>query len=87
MNTGVWLSTKSSPIAAEIRKSLELKAGPGEAQLPNKIAKRFWREEMLGILTDSQKKDIMKQKLERRSQRKNEKEDAKATEKEVVKRV
>jgi len=40
----------------EIRIALKKKAGPGESTLSNKEANRTWREEILGILSEDQKR-------------------------------
>ena len=52
-----WLSLKSSPIMQEIRIQLKKKAGPGEPTLSRKEANRTWREDILGILSEDQKKE------------------------------
>jgi hypothetical protein len=56
MITATWTSKKSSPMMAEIRESLKKKAGKGEPPISNKEANRTWREDILGILSDDQKK-------------------------------
>jgi hypothetical protein len=40
----------------EIRIALKGKAGPGEPTLSKKEANRTWREEILGILSEDQKR-------------------------------
>lgn len=56
MITATWTSLKSSPMMAEIRQALKKKAGKGEPPISNKEANRTWREEVLGILSEDQKK-------------------------------
>ena len=56
MITAIWTSLKSSPMMAEIRQALKKKAGKGEPPISNKEANRTWREEVLGILSEDQKK-------------------------------
>ena len=56
MYTATWPSLKSSPMMQEIRIALKKKAGPGEPTLSNKEANRTWREEILGILSEDQKR-------------------------------
>jgi hypothetical protein len=65
MNLATWKSNKS-PIMQEIRLLLKKTAEKGQPTLSNKESKRSWREEILGILSEDQKKQI---KTER--QRKN----------------
>jgi hypothetical protein len=52
----------------EIRQALKKKAGKGEAPIPNKEANRTWREDILGILSDDQKKQ-RKQKRQEKNNR------------------
>jgi hypothetical protein len=56
MNLGVWHSNKSL-FMQEIREQLKKKAKKGEATLSRKEANRTWREEILGILSEEQKKE------------------------------
>jgi len=56
MNLGTWKSIKS-PVMQEIRTSLKKKAGPGEPTPSKKEANRVWREEILGIKSELQKKE------------------------------
>jgi len=56
MLTATWSSLKSSPVMTEIRERLKKKANKGEATLSNKEANRTWREEILGNLSEEQKK-------------------------------
>ena len=56
MFTATWPSLKSSPMMQEIRIALKKKAAPGEPTLSRKEANRTWREEILGILSEDQKR-------------------------------
>ena len=56
MFTATWPSLKSSPMMQEIRIALKKKAAPGEPPLSRKEANRTWREDILGILSDDQKR-------------------------------
>ena len=56
MYTATWPSLKSSPMMQEIRIALKKKAGPGEPSLSRKEANRTWREDILGILSEDQKR-------------------------------
>ena len=60
MVTATWTSLKSSPMMAEIRQALKKKAIKGEPSIPNKEANRTWREDILGILSEDQKKERKK---------------------------
>jgi hypothetical protein len=64
MITATWPSLKSSPMMAEIRQALKKKSEKGEPPISNKEANRTWREDILGILSDDQKK----QRKEKRQQ-------------------
>jgi len=55
MNLGVWHSNKSL-IMQEVRLNLKKKAEKGQPTLPRREANRTWREDILGILSDDQKK-------------------------------
>lgn len=55
MNLATWKSIKS-PVMQEIRTALKKKAGPGEATLSRFEANKTWREEILGFLSENQKK-------------------------------
>jgi hypothetical protein len=57
MLTATWSSLKSSPVMSEIRERLKKKAEKGKPTLPNKEANRTWREEILGNLSEEQKKE------------------------------
>ena len=50
---------------SEIRQALKKKAGKGEPPISNKEANRTWREDILGILSDDQKKERKKQRQEK----------------------
>jgi len=64
MLTATWSSFKSSPVMSEIRERLKKKANKGEATLSNKEANRTWREEILGNLSEEQKKQNKQNKKE-----------------------
>lgn len=51
-----WPSLKSSPMMAEIRQALKKKSVKGQPPISNKEANRTWREDILGILSEDQKK-------------------------------
>lgn len=69
MNITSWKSLKSSPIMAEIRVRLKKKAAKGEATLPRREANKTWREDILGFLSEDQKKDVKRRRQERSSGR------------------
>lgn len=73
MLTATWSSLKSSPVMSEIRERLKKKANKGEATLSNKEANRTWREEILGNLSEEQKKQN-KQKRQQQSRKNSSKE-------------
>jgi hypothetical protein len=56
MNLAVWHSNKSL-LMQEMRAQLKKKAQKGEATLSRKEANRTWREEILGILSEDQKRE------------------------------
>jgi hypothetical protein len=64
MNLATWKSIKS-PIMQEIRMDLKKKPSQGEPTPSRKEANRTWREEILGFLSEDQKK----QKKEERQKR------------------
>ena len=64
MITTSWPSTKSSPMMAEIRECLKKKATSGEATPSRAEANRTWREDILGILSETQKKDAKRKRQE-----------------------
>ena len=55
MNLATWKSNKSL-VMQEIRKNLKGKTEPGKPTLSRKEANRVWREEILGIRSEEQKK-------------------------------
>lgn len=55
MNLGVWHSNKSL-IMQEMRLNLKKKAEKGQPTPSRKEANRTWREEILGVLSEDQKK-------------------------------
>jgi len=70
MITATWPSLKSSPMMTEIREALKKKAGKGEPPISNKEANRTWREDILGILSDDQKKQRKQQRQEKNNRAK-----------------
>jgi hypothetical protein len=64
MYVSTWVS-KKSPLMEEIRVALKKKAGKGEPSLSRKEANRTWREDILGILSDEQKKERKNKNRER----------------------
>jgi len=56
MNLATWKSIKS-PIMQEIRISLKKKSEKGQPPLSRKESNRTWREDILGILSEDQKKE------------------------------
>ena len=50
---------------SEIRQALKKKAGKGEPSISNKEANRTWREDILGILSEDQKRERKKQRQEK----------------------
>jgi hypothetical protein len=56
MNLATWKSIKS-PIMQEIRVALKKKPEKGQPTPSNKDANRTWREEILGFLSEEQKKE------------------------------
>jgi len=70
MITAIWASTKSSPMMAEIRQALKKKSGKGEPPISNKEANRTWREDILGILSDDQKRQRKQQRQEKNNRSK-----------------
>ena len=60
-----WPSLKSSPMMAEIRQALKKKSVKGQPPISNKEANRTWREDILGILSEDQKKQ---RKVDRQKQ-------------------
>jgi hypothetical protein len=62
-------SLKSSPMMAEIREALKKKPAKGEPPISNKEANRTWREDILGILSDDQKKQ--RKEIRQRKNNKN----------------
>jgi hypothetical protein len=65
MYIATWPSLKSSPMMAEIRQALKKKSKKGEPPISNKEANRTWREEVLGILSEDQKKQIKKMRQQK----------------------
>lgn len=69
MFTATWPSVKSSPMMHEIREQLKGKSQPGQPTMPRKESNRVWREEILGIRSEEQKK-ADKTKRQQRSNKK-----------------
>jgi hypothetical protein len=72
MYIATWPSLKSSPMMAEIRQALKKKSKKGEPPISNKEANRTWREEVLGILSEDQKKQRKKMRQEKSGKNFNE---------------
>jgi hypothetical protein len=72
MITATWTSLKSSPMMSEIRQALKKKAGKGEPPISNKEANRTWREEVLGILSEDQKRERKQKRQENTKKYRNE---------------
>jgi hypothetical protein len=72
MYIATWPSLKSSPMMAEIRQALKKKSKKGEPPISNKDANRTWREDILGILSDDQKKQIKKMRQQKSGKNFNE---------------
>lgn len=68
MNLATWKSIKS-PIMQEIRLSLKKKANPGEPTPSNRESNRTWREDILGIQSEEQKKASKLRKQEKNKTR------------------
>lgn len=74
MITATWTSLKSSPMMSEIRVALKKKAEKGQPPIPNKEANRTWREDILGILSEDQKRIKREQKQKNRRTKQSEEE-------------
>lgn len=70
MITATWKSLKSSPMMHEMREQLKKKAEKGQPTLSRKEANRTWREDILGILSEDQKKERKQQRQQKSSKRK-----------------
>ena len=70
MITATWASVKSSPMMREMREQLKKKAEKGQPTLSRKEANRTWREEILGILSEDQKKEKKQKRQEKSTKRK-----------------
>ena len=51
----------------EIRELLKKRAAKGEATLSRKESNKTWREDILGVLSEDQKKDVKRRRQERSS--------------------
>jgi len=69
MNLATLKSIKS-PIMQEIRVQLKKVAPKGSATLSRKEANRTWREDILGILSEDQKRQVKAQKQEKNKRKK-----------------
>lgn len=69
MFTATWPSLKSSPMMREMREQLKGKAEPGQPTMSRKESNRFWREDILGIRSDEQKKADKLKKQEKTKNR------------------
>ena len=56
MHTATWPPIKSSPMMHEMREQLKGKSQPGQPTLSRKEANRTWREDILGIRSEEQKR-------------------------------
>lgn len=74
MNLGVWHSNKSL-LMQEMRVALKKKAEKGQPSLSRKEANRTWREEILGILSEDQKKQRKTERQQKNRRSKNSSED------------
>ena len=70
MLTSIWPSVKSSPMMQEIRVALKKKAQPGQPSLSRREANKTWREDVLGILSEDQKKARKTQRQENSKRKK-----------------
>lgn len=70
MFTATWPSLKSSPMMQEIRIALKKKSAPGEATMSRKEANKTWREDVLGILSEDQKRARKSQRQENSKRKK-----------------
>ena len=59
-----------SPIMQEIRVSLKKKAEKGQPPISNKEANRTWREDILGLLSEDQKKEAKSKRQEKNKRNK-----------------
>ena len=64
MNLATWKSIKS-PVMQEIREALKYKGEKGKPTPSKKEANRVWREEILGFLSEDQKKQVKAQRQEK----------------------
>jgi hypothetical protein len=71
MFTATWPSLKSSPMMTEIREQLKGKSQLGQPTMSRKEANRTWREDILGIRSEEQKKAEKVKKQERTKQKRH----------------
>lgn len=69
MLISTWKSEKSL-VMQEIRVRLKKKAEKGQPTLSKKEANKSWREDILGILSEDQKKTLKAKKQERNNRSK-----------------
>lgn len=74
MNLSVWHSNKSL-VMQEIRVALKKKAEKGQPTPSRKEANRTWREDILGVLSDEQKKQNRTERQQKSKKSKNSLED------------
>lgn len=74
MNIAVWHSNKSLTMQ-EIRLSLKKKAEKGQPTPSRKESNKTWREEILGFLSEDQKKQRKAERQQRNKNTKNYSED------------
>jgi|688.fasta_scaffold17993_13 hypothetical protein len=70
MITAIWPNTKSQ-MYSDIRIALKLKPEEGKPTPSKKEAKRTWREDFLGILSEEQKKEQKKLRQVKSKKNKN----------------
>lgn len=70
MKTVVWHSNKSL-IMQEIRLALKKKPEAGQPSISRKEANKTWREDILGILSDDQKKQRKQERQQKSKKIKN----------------
>ncbi len=70
-----WKSIKS-PIMQEMRIALKKKAEKGQPPISNKEANRTWREDILGILSEDQKKEAKSKRQEKNKRKKTRENDS-----------
>lgn len=74
MYISTWTSPKSL-IMSEVRENLKKQNQKGQPPLTRKEANRTWREDILGILSDSQKQQA-KERKQQKSKRNKRRDDS-----------